>query len=179
MSPRKIAENNFVEAAKDAALFELRTRLRAGAIPTICDKAIRAKLSDIRKAITTHYKNTLGQDENATLISAVILRNKVLHCEFSAARKQLAPTDDLKPSGGVERISNVMPENVMDILRKQRAGEDVGQHPVAKTKTAKHEDIFGWLLETDQSGDFVAASNIFREAIKILERLSELDVSES
>ena len=47
------------------------------------------------------------------------------------------------------------------------------QEPIAVTKTKKHEDVFGWLLEAHGGGVFSAASDLFQKATALLERLAD------
>ncbi|MEX2673310.1 MAG: hypothetical protein WD294_14500 [Phycisphaeraceae bacterium] len=170
--PRDIAEQNFTQAAADAALFELRVRLLAGAVPSTADRSIDTALAEVISAIIAHFQAKLSETDAQLLRGAARLRNKVLHCEFSSARHRLDPEGTLNRSGGVMKISGVTPDNVLSILDQINAGGDVGQQPVAGTRTKKHKDVFGWLLEAQGAGEFTAASHVLREAVTVLGELS-------
>lgn len=171
--PRVIAEQNFTQAAAYAALFELRVRLRAGAIPATANQPIDTNLSNVVDAIIASCQGKLRDPDAEVLKNACRLRNKVLHCEFSSARKRLDPDGNQSRSGGVTRISGVTPDNVKSILDQINAGGNAGQQAVAATSTKKHKDVFGWLLEAQGAGEFQIASTLFQQAIAMLERLSD------
>ena len=121
LSPREAAEKGFIVAASDAALFELRVRLRAGAIPGGGRKAIGTDLSKVVKCVTEHYELRMDANEIELLERACSLRNKVLHCEFSSARAILELGGGLPGSGGVTRI-RVTPGNALETLELLKGG---------------------------------------------------------
>ncbi len=172
-SPRTIAENNFSQASAHAALFELRVRLRAGAVPTSADLPIDTNLANVVMKVIEHYQDRLSDTEKTALKEACRLRNKVLHCEFSTARKLLDPDGTQSHSGGVVQVSGVTPENVLSTLNQLNAGKDVGQQAVSGTATKKHRDLFGWLLESHSAGEFADATEFFKKAIALIDRLSD------
>ena len=167
--PRIIAEQNFTAAAGQAALFELRVRLRAGTIPSVAEKPIDTKLSEVVDAIVVHHQAALNDREVELLKNACKLRNKVLHCELSSARQFLDPS----ASGGVTIIPDVSSEHAWSTIKQLINSGNAGQQAVAATKTKKHRDVFGWLLEAQGAGEFAAASSMFQEVIALLERLDE------
>jgi hypothetical protein len=48
---------------------------------------------------------------------------------------------------------------------------DVGQYPVAQTKTRTLRDVYGWLSECDNFGEFDEATTVFARANTLLENL--------
>jgi hypothetical protein len=169
--PRIIAEKNFANAAAHATLFELKIRLRAGTISCLADKPIKTKLSEVVDEIITTDSAKLTNQDVALLKTACTLRNKLLHCEFSTVRERLDPSGSQSRSGGVAIISGVTPENFMSILNQLNTESHIGQQAVATTETKKHSDVYGWLLESQGSGAFEEASDIFKKALILIERL--------
>ncbi len=172
--PREIAEEQFKSASAEAALFELRMRLLAAKIPQVCDQPIDTKLSLVRDAIIEHYKSTLKDNEKILLTKACTLRNKLLHCEFSSARKQLEQLDSKPRGGGVAKLDlNGLSGNDMAAkIVQATSGANVGQTLIADTNTRTLKDVFGWLHECGNANEFEEARTTFCEAIAIVDRLA-------
>lgn len=172
---QNIAEQCFKAASAEAALFELRMRLRAGAISTTCDLEIETKLAAICNYILNYYKAALHDTDEKVLQRACNLRNKLLHCEFSVARQRLSEINPKARRGGVTMldVDSLDGAAILNKLHQVKLGRDVGQKAVAHTKTKKLKDVFGWLLETQGAGEFDEAAHVFRDAISVLERLGD------
>jgi hypothetical protein len=50
-------------------------------------------------------------------------------------------------------------------------GHDVGQYPVAQTKTRTLRDVYGWLSECHSFGEFDEATTVFARVNTLLENL--------
>jgi hypothetical protein len=173
--PRAIAEQAFKMTSAEAALFELRMHLRAGAIPATRALPIDSKLSCVLDAFLKHYRSVLSAPEVIIIEKACALRNKLLHCEFSAARQRLNELNPQAHAGGVIAldVAKLDPPAIINKLDQITLGQDTGQSAVANTKTRKLSDVFGWLLESQGAGEFDEAARVFREAMSVLDRLSE------
>ena len=168
--PRIIAEARFKLASAEAALFELRMRMLAGTIPGIQDKKIDVNLATVQQRVCQHYHQKISAEEIELLRLACMLRNKLLHCEFSTARDKL---DEINPQpqprdGGVARLDF---GNDLGKTLDMIAGHDVGQYAVAGTTTRTLRDVFGWLNECQSSGEFDEAASVFARANSLLEQL--------
>lgn len=174
--PRELAEGQFKGASAEAALFELRMRMLAVSIPKTCDCPIDTKLSDVRDAILLHYHSELTDTHNELLKKACTLRNKLLHCEFSSARKQLDQLDPKARGGGITKldISGLDGSEMAANIGQAISGQNVGQTLVADTKTKTLKDIFAWLHECHDANEFEEARIIFCQAIAVLERLARV-----
>jgi len=89
-SPReRIFEQQYKAAAGEGALYELRMRLLADKVPALQQSAYGEKLEDVEGLILVHFGNALTDEEKTLLKRCRQLRNKILHCDFGAARKKL------------------------------------------------------------------------------------------
>lgn len=88
-SPRKIFEQQYKAAAAEGALYELYMRLLADKVPALQQMAYGKDLKDVEAQIVAHFADALLDDEKTVLERCRQLRNKILHCDFFAARKKL------------------------------------------------------------------------------------------
>ena len=168
-----VAECAFENASAKATLFELRARLLASTIPAIADLSINTKLGVVLKELVKSYDSVLNAEDKTLLEKACTLRNKLLHCEFSAARQRL---DELNPrprAGEVTELntSGLDQEATVNNFFLFTQGQDVGQKTVANSKTKSLRDVYGWLWESFLTGEFNEATDIFRDAISVLDQL--------
>ena len=173
MFPREIAEERFKAASAEAALFELRLRMFAGTLPNLQSLPIDENLSNIRDLVVKSVRQKLNGQDEKLLRKATTLRNKMLHCEFSAARARL---NDLSPrarDGEITRLSieGLSSAERQDTLRAALAGQGTGGVSVSSTKTKTLSDVYGWLLEFQQAEEFVEAESVFIAAMSLLDRL--------
>ena len=175
-SPRAKAEAQFKSASAEAALFELRMRMLAGKTPQLGNKKIDLKLSEVRIDLVNCYSAQLSASEILLLEKACAIRNKLLHCEFSSARKKL---DEIAPKARGGAVSQV---DVSGLTGDQMAakfialtsGQNVGQVQVSDTPTKFLKDVLGWLVECMSENEFVEADSVFTNATAILDRLSNI-----
>jgi hypothetical protein len=168
-----IGNGPFKAAAGEGAYFELRMRLGGGITPKVCDLSIDTNLSVLKDAIIEHHAAKLTTDDVALLTRACRLRNKLLHCEFSSARKHLQEHNPKTRDGGVIGLKVGENDSILELITKLRAGVDVGQKPMSSTTVKKLSDVFGWLLEMQGAGEFEEAIGVFQQAVAVLDKLPE------
>jgi hypothetical protein len=169
------AEAQFKSASAEAALFELRMRLLAGTIPAMSSQPIDINLSQIRDAILTQFQSNLKAGAGNLLTKACTVRNKLLHCEFSSARKHLDQLDPRPRGGGVAKvdISDLSGAELTTKINQAISGANVGQKLVAYTNTKTLKDVYCWLLECSEANEFEEARTTFCKAIAVLVRLAD------
>ena len=101
--PRIIVEQQYKVAAAEGAIYELKMRLLADEIPELQQAAYDRNLGDVEKLIIKHFDGSLSGDEKNTLELCRELRNKVLHCDFLAARDKLTSLGVEARRGNVKR----------------------------------------------------------------------------
>jgi hypothetical protein len=99
-----MVEQQYKEAAAEGAIYELRMRLLADKRPELQQAAYGRHLIDVEKLIIKHFDVLLNDDEESTLELCRVLRNKVLHCDFLAARDKLTSLGVETRRGNVKRI---------------------------------------------------------------------------
>ena len=165
----------FKAAAAEGAVVELKLRLLAGKIPALQEYAHQKRLEDIEAALTKHFDGSLSAEEKETLRLCRQLRNKVLHTDFCAARGKLNELGLETPSGDVKKITIpvVSIAEVSEKIRAAKAGME-GTF-VADTSSTDAGGVFGWFLEAGRAGDFQKASNAFKSAAAIVDRLADIE----
>jgi hypothetical protein len=155
----------FANACAWGCLLELKMRLLADNTPSMKGLAHAPRLEDIETAIATTFAARLKPGDDQLLAKTRVLRNKVLHGNFSKAKETLVELGHAIPDGGVLGVDVSGP----DVLGAVREGRRV---PVSQTPT-KESSIYGWLLEAGQSGLFGTAAAVFRSTTEIVDRLFE------
>jgi len=174
-SPRVIFEHQYREAAAEGAIYELRMRLLADKVPELRSAAYGKRLKGVEERILTHFANALSEDEKNALRLSLELRNKILHCDFSAARDRLERLGERTQRGNVKKadirgLSGAqMAEKIASVI-----GESPGTFEYVADSEAGAGRVFGWLLEAGQSGDFTRAVCAFTRAAAIVGRLAML-----
>lgn len=171
MNSLAIAESKFKLASGEAALFELRMRMLAGTLTGIQDKKIDISLGELCTTLCQYYEKYLTAEQARLLKLACTLRNKMLHCEFSTARRKLNEINPQTRGGGVSRLDfGTDVGKVLDAI----AGRDVGQRPIADTTTRTLRDVFGWLQDFHRAEEFAEATSLFEQANNLLNQLVRL-----
>jgi hypothetical protein len=161
----------FKSAAAEGAVVELKLRLLAGKVPALQKYAHQKRLEDIEDDLATHFGDALSAAEKETLRLCRQLRNKVLHSDFRAARDKLNELGIETQSGGVVKID--LPVATVAELSKKLLGVKAGTEGVpADTLSMEEAGIYGWLLEAGNAGDFQKASDAFKRAGAIVDRLA-------
>jgi hypothetical protein len=161
----------FKAAAAEGAVLELKLRLLAGKVPALQKYAHQKKLEDIEDDLAKHFGDALTADEKETLRLCRQLRNKVLHSDFRAARGKLNELGVETQSGEVVKID--LPVATIAELSKKLLGVKAGTEGVfAHTLSIDEGGVYGWFLEAGCAGDFQKASDAFKRAGAIIDRLA-------
>jgi hypothetical protein len=173
-SPREIFETQYKDAAAEGAIIELHMRLLADKVPALQKIAHDRLLKDVETLIVEHFASVLTEDEKQTLERCRQLRNKILHCDFKAARKKLQQIGAAPSRGDVKKI-DISGLSGKEMLQKltSAAGNVAGTFEYVADLPAGPGSVFGWLIEVGQAGDFVHATDAFRRGVAIVDRLAE------
>jgi hypothetical protein len=148
----------FEKAAGAGCAYELRLRLLADVIPALRESSMAYRLDDLEKPVVEYFKKqgTLSDGDAKALEACRRVRNKLLHGELDAARKRLIEEADAK----IVSVS---------VMRIDLRTEDV--RPVTREGTTPG-NLFGWLMEAANSGDFDEAEKLFRKGEAIVVALA-------
>jgi hypothetical protein len=166
--------NQYGAAAAEGGIVELKLRLLADKVPALQAYTHQQRLEDVESAVAQHFD--LPAAEKAKLTLCRELRNKILHCNFSAARGKLGDLGAVTHGGGVKKLS-VGGLSATEVAKKLAATDanTPGAFELVASTTAKETgSLFGWLLETGNAGDFQRASEAFKAAATIVDRLHSL-----
>lgn len=156
----------FAGAAGRAAMFELKARMLADAVPELRGSLTLSLEPLVKEILAWMAANAKGTDEDReTLRRCARLRNKLFHAELSRATGQLVALDVELGREGVRMFAFEGPATA----EKVSAAVAAGGEPVAKTATGPTL-VFAWLLESSKTGAFGAAARAFDDAAEILER---------
>ena len=163
---------SFKEAAGEGAALELKLRLLAGKVPALRKYAHQQYLRNIEDELATHFGDALSAAEKEMLLLCRQLRNKVLHSDFRAARDKLGELGVDTQSGGVKMIG--LPVVTVEDFTKKIAGARAGTEGtnVADTLSTDEGSVYGWFFEAGAAGDFDKASDAFKRAEAIIDRLA-------
>lgn len=165
----------FKAAAAEGAAVELKMRLLAGKIPALQKHAHKVVLEDIEAGLIEHFGAALSDEDKGTLRLCRQLRNKVLHSDFCVARDTLSELGIASAPGGVVKID--LPVVTVTEVGKKIEAVKAGTEGVlvANTGSTDAGSVFGWFLEAGQSGDFAKASDAFKSAAEIVDRLAGIE----
>ena len=177
MSTQSIAMAMFLDAFKTAAaegaVVELKMRLLAGKIPPLQKYALCRFMGSIEAAIIEHFGDALSDDEKDILRLCRELRNKVLHTDFYEARDRLSKLGFDTPPAAVKKI-DIPVVSKAEILKKIEAAKAGTEGTlVADTRSTESGTVYGWFIEAGSAGDFEKASNAFKKAAAIVDRLAQ------
>jgi hypothetical protein len=172
-SPREIFERQYKAAAAEGALYELHMRLLADKVPELQQSAYGERLEDVEGLIVVHFSSTLTEDEKNHLKLCRQLRNKILHCDFHAARKKLEELGANPQPGNVRRtdISGLSGREMREQIIRAMANAPGSSEYVADLGS-RAGTVFGWLLEAGGTGDFAKAAESFARGAEIVDRLA-------
>jgi hypothetical protein len=164
----------FKSAAAEGAVVELKMRLLAGSDPALQKYALDRVLRNVEAAIAKHFGDALSDNEKETLRLCRELRNKVLHTDFQAARDKLNELGIETQSGGVRKI-DIPVVSKAEILKKSEAAKaGIEGTFIADTPSTDLGTVYGWFIEAGRAGDFEKASNAFKDAATIIDRLANM-----
>lgn len=180
-SPSDIFVKQYKIAAAEGAVVELKLRLLADKVPALSKYAHAQKVEDIETELAQHFGSSLSEEDKKTLALCRQLRNKVLHCNFRAARGELEKLGMETPRGDVKKVilAGLSPVPLIEKIRGAVVGVKGTFEDVADTSSTDPGSVFGWLLELGAAGDFLKASEAFRSAAAIVDRLSITSIGES
>jgi hypothetical protein len=143
--------------------------------PRFTKNATKKDFGEIEKKILRHYDGVLSDEEKETLRLCRELRNKVLHTDFRAARDKLNELGVETLPGGVRKIDIPDPSfaKVYKKIRDAKAGTEGVL--VADSSSTDLGGVFGWFLEAGRACDFQKASEAFKKAATIIDRLAEIE----
>jgi hypothetical protein len=172
MHPVDIVRLQFKAAAGEAAGLELSMRMLADKVPELRIFAHSKKFEDIEDEIIKHFGDLLSGEDKKTLSASRVLRNKILHCDFEAARKKLDELG-LSPKRGVVRRAVISPSMSAEAIQQtiRAVAEGHGGELVSNTPGRGPANLFGWMMELAAGNGFVLALDAFKKAGTIIERL--------
>jgi hypothetical protein len=172
-SPREIFDRQYKAAAAEGALYELYMRLLADKVPELQESAYGEKLENVEELIVAHFASALTDDEKSHLKLCRQLRNKLLHCDFHAARKKLGELGANPQPGNVRRtdISGMSGREMREQITRALANAPGSSEDVAALGS-RAGTVFGWLLEAGGAGDFAKAAESFARGAAIVYRLA-------
>jgi hypothetical protein len=162
----------FKAAAAEGAAVELKLRLLVGTIPDLAKYAHQKHLKDIEDDLAKHCSDSLSAEEKETLSLCRQLRNKVLHSDFRAARDKLKELGVETESGGVVKIE--LSEVTLEEATRKIAAAKEGKEGVLISGTLSTDagSVAGWFMEAGKAGDFQKATEAFKRAAAIVDRLA-------
>jgi hypothetical protein len=173
-SPREWAfEPQYKAAAAEGALYELRMRLLADKVPALQQAAYGERLEDVEGLIIVHFAGHLTDQEKSLLKLCRQLRNKILHCDFHAARKKLGELGANPQQGNVKRIDirglsgRAVIAKISDVTANV-----VGTFQYVGASPTGAGAVLAWLIEAGVAGDFTEAAKSFARAAQIIDHLA-------
>ncbi len=183
--PVQIAFDLFGEVARLAAIQELKIRLLANKTKVIQDSAYEFHVSETSKKIIDHFIR-LGPltAPNAELLSkSQTIRNKILHCEFAVAVKNIESLVGAAPGPSIHVIKVDPDASGEDLLKTIFAAQEAiatgRQGPQQDAAKMKDRDlgIFGGLLNIVQTGAIHQAIDIFKRSNNVLDDLMSVETT--
>lgn len=162
-------------AAGEGAAIELKMRLLANKIPALRGFACAKNLEDVESHIVCHFAGELSEYDCQTLRLCRQLRNKLLHCDFHAARNRLNELNVPSGQGGVRQmdVSGLSGHQIEERIGAVVSGARNIARPIADASSTKDGGIYGWLLELGCADDFTKVIEAFKAAAVIVARLIE------
>jgi hypothetical protein len=149
-------------------------RLLAGKIPALQKYAHQQQLQNVETEVVNYFDGSLSAEEKETLRLCRELRNKVLHSDFRAARDKLNELGAGTPSGGVKKldVSGLPEAEIMEKIGGLIAGTE---GTFVSDTSSVAGGVFGWFLEAGSAGDFQKATDAFKRATAIVDRLTDIE----
>jgi hypothetical protein len=172
MNPVEIVRLQFKAAAGEAAEVELSMRMLADKVPELRAFAHSKRFEDIEDEIIKHFGNLLSDEDKKTLSASRVLRNKILHCDFEAARNKLDELG-LSPKRDVVRRGTISPSMSAEEIQRtiHEIAEGHGGELVSNTPGRGPANLFGWMMELAAGNGFVLSLRAFSSAGSVIERL--------
>jgi len=159
----------FSGAAGRGAEYELHVRLLADKTPKLQEYALALNLGNIEKPLVEHFANALSEREKTLLATVRVLRNKLLHGEFTTARTKLETLGYPKQQAKIQVIK--LPDKLTaDVIPRLVETAE----PFAVDAAPDAGNLFAWFLQLAFDGSFKADESVFQNAINIIDRLALL-----
>src|SRR5260370_30723653 len=160
-------------AVGEGAVLELKLRVLANQVHELRKYAHAQKLEEVEAAIIAHYGARIAKEEAEVLERCRALRNKILHCNFRVARQKLAELGTTVQPAGIKTVDvrGLSGKQMREKVERMVAGVQ-GTFEYVADSAAAADDIYVWLLEAGEAGDFDEAVRIFAKASAILDRLA-------
>jgi hypothetical protein len=166
-------EQQYKAAAAEGALYELQMRLLADKVPELQRAAYGKELKDVEALIIARFADALSDGEKTLLERCRQLRNKILHCDFRAARKKLQELGANPQRGDVAMV------DIRGLSGQEMAGKIAAALSNVPGSSRYVEDlpkgagkIYGWLFNASRAGDFSRAVESFARGAAIVDRLA-------
>jgi hypothetical protein len=95
--------DQYKAASGEGAALELKLRILACKVPELRKFAHDKKLQNVEDATVEHFGGAITHEEKQVLQRCRCLRNKILHCEFPAARRILASLESTLSRPGLSK----------------------------------------------------------------------------
>ena len=155
----------FREACGWGCEYELRVRMLADKTEGI-EEAFSERLEAVEDKITGHFRAHLSEQEVQLLATIRVLRNKLLHADFTKARAQLKKLGhDPGPAVSFAKLPDRITVEGFVAAAEKASPLDV------EAKSAEGS-VFGWFLQLRADGSIEVASAAFRAGIRIVNRLA-------
>ena len=168
----------YAVAAGHAALVELKLRLLASRTPGLERAAVKQHLEDVEEKLAAAYPNYIPDESLDLLKKSRGLRNKLLHADFEHAKRKLSDLGGGPRDGGVRRIDLGDARDASSIIERIAEGLAGGGTPVSSTNSTVEGTIFGWLLETAQSGVLVDSISVFKQVEQFIDHVIDASARE-
>jgi hypothetical protein len=144
-------------------------RLRADKVPELAALSMTKNLQELEDRTKEVFAAHLNEADLALLDRVRYLRNKLLHCDLSIARRTLTELGR-EPSPHRVLVGKIQgPATVEKLLRMVEESE-----PFDETQPSKGM-LLGWVMQMAIDGSFQNAKRTFIQAIGVLDRLALID----
>lgn len=108
------------------------------------------------------------------------LRNKILHCNFSIARRKLIELGGYSQTANVKKVdlTGLSAIEIPVKIREAVAGIPGTYEYVSAAPTTCPGSVFGWLIAAGDEGDLLAAVDAFQKAVAIVDRLASVSATD-
>jgi hypothetical protein len=173
-SPVEIFEHQYKAAAGEGAIIELKMRLLADKVPELQKFAHDQRLEDVETLIANHFSNALTAEEKTTLAVCRQLRNKILHCDFHAARQKLEQLGIATQSAEVKKVDirGLSAEQMIEKIAAVKANT-AGAFEYVADSPFEAGGVFAWLIELGAAGG--RAVKCFAGAAEIVDKLAMIN----
>jgi hypothetical protein len=104
------------------------------------------------------------------------LRNKILHCDFAAARQKLDQLGVSTRSAEVKKVDihGLSAEQIIEKIAAMKANI-AGAFEYVADSPFEAGSVFAWLVELGAAGDFIQAAKCFADAAATVDKLAMIN----